>query len=86
MRHRSKISSSHQLQRPKRQATTTNPFLTKYAWGRSEVIEYKNARGERPLIALWAMIERFNYYRHTRATALTWVRGVGGREREEGSS
>ena len=30
-----------------KQATTTNPFLSKYAWGRSEVIEYKNARGER---------------------------------------
>jgi len=30
-----------------KQATATNPFMSKYAWGRSEVIEYKNDRGER---------------------------------------
>ena len=30
-----------------RQVTATNPFLSKYAWGKSEVIDYKNARGER---------------------------------------
>ena len=30
-----------------RQVTTTNPFISKYAWGRSEVIEYKSERGER---------------------------------------
>jgi dipeptidyl aminopeptidase/acylaminoacyl peptidase len=36
-----------------RQITATNPFLSKYAWGRSEVIEYKNARGERLQGALY---------------------------------
>ena len=30
-----------------RQVTTTNPFLSKYAWGRSEVIEFKTDRGAR---------------------------------------
>jgi dipeptidyl aminopeptidase/acylaminoacyl peptidase len=30
-----------------KQATTTNPFLSKYSWGTSEVVEYKNARGDR---------------------------------------
>jgi dipeptidyl aminopeptidase/acylaminoacyl peptidase len=30
-----------------KQATATNPFMSKYAWGRSEVIEFKNDRGER---------------------------------------
>ena len=30
-----------------KQATTTNPFLSKYSWGKSEVVEYKNARGDR---------------------------------------
>jgi dipeptidyl aminopeptidase/acylaminoacyl peptidase len=30
-----------------KQATTTNPFLSTFAWGKSEVVEYKNARGER---------------------------------------
>jgi dipeptidyl aminopeptidase/acylaminoacyl peptidase len=30
-----------------RQITTTNPFLSKLAWGRAEVIEFKNDRGER---------------------------------------
>ncbi len=30
-----------------RQVTKTNPFQSKYAWGRSELIEYKNERGVR---------------------------------------
>jgi len=30
-----------------RQVTTTNAFQSKYAWGRSELIEYKNERGVR---------------------------------------
>lgn len=30
-----------------KQVTTTNAFQSKYAWGRSEVVEYKSARGER---------------------------------------
>jgi dipeptidyl aminopeptidase/acylaminoacyl peptidase len=30
-----------------RQITATNPFLTKYAWGRSHVIEFKSDRGDR---------------------------------------
>jgi dipeptidyl aminopeptidase/acylaminoacyl peptidase len=30
-----------------RQATATNPLMSKYAWGRSEVVEYKSDRGER---------------------------------------
>lgn len=30
-----------------RQVTTTNAFMTKYAWGRSEVVEYKTDRGRR---------------------------------------
>ncbi len=30
-----------------KQVTATNPFLSKYAWGKSEVVEYKTARGER---------------------------------------
>jgi dipeptidyl aminopeptidase/acylaminoacyl peptidase len=29
------------------QVTTTNPFQSKYAWGRSEVVDYRTARGER---------------------------------------
>jgi dipeptidyl aminopeptidase/acylaminoacyl peptidase len=31
--------------RAARQVTTTNPFMSKYAWGRAEVVEFKNARG-----------------------------------------
>jgi dipeptidyl aminopeptidase/acylaminoacyl peptidase len=30
-----------------RQITTTNAFISKYAWGRSEVIEFRNDRGDR---------------------------------------
>ncbi len=30
-----------------RQVTETNPFATQYAWGHSELIEYKNPKGER---------------------------------------
>jgi dipeptidyl aminopeptidase/acylaminoacyl peptidase len=30
-----------------KQVTTTNPFLSKYAWGRAEIVEYKSDRGER---------------------------------------
>jgi dipeptidyl aminopeptidase/acylaminoacyl peptidase len=30
-----------------KQVTTTNPFQDKYTWGRAELVEYKNARGER---------------------------------------
>jgi dipeptidyl aminopeptidase/acylaminoacyl peptidase len=30
-----------------KQATATNPFMSKYAWGRSEVIEFKSDRGEK---------------------------------------
>jgi dipeptidyl aminopeptidase/acylaminoacyl peptidase len=30
-----------------RQATATNPFMSKYAWGRSEVVEFKSDRGEK---------------------------------------
>ena len=30
-----------------RQVTNTNPFLSKYAWGRSEIVEFKNDRGVR---------------------------------------
>ena len=30
-----------------RQITATNPFLSKYAWGRSEIIEFKTDRGDR---------------------------------------
>ena len=30
-----------------KQATRTNPFQERYAWGRSETIEYKNERGDR---------------------------------------
>ena len=36
-----------------KQVTTTNPFLSKYAWGKSEIVEYKNARGERLQGALY---------------------------------
>ena len=30
-----------------KQVTATNPFMSNYAWGRSEVVEYRNARGQR---------------------------------------
>lgn len=30
-----------------RQVTETNPFLDEYAWGRAELVEYENERGER---------------------------------------
>ena len=30
-----------------KQVTATNPFMAKYAWGRSETIEYKSERGQR---------------------------------------
>jgi dipeptidyl aminopeptidase/acylaminoacyl peptidase len=30
-----------------KQVTKTNPFQSDYAWGRSELVEYKNERGER---------------------------------------
>ncbi len=30
-----------------RQATTTNPFMGDYAWGRAELVEYRSQRGER---------------------------------------
>jgi dipeptidyl aminopeptidase/acylaminoacyl peptidase len=30
-----------------KQATATNPFMSKYAWGRSEVVEFRSDRGER---------------------------------------
>jgi dipeptidyl aminopeptidase/acylaminoacyl peptidase len=30
-----------------RRASETNPFQSKYAWGRNELIEYKNERGDR---------------------------------------
>jgi dipeptidyl aminopeptidase/acylaminoacyl peptidase len=33
--------------RDARQVTTTNPFQSKYAWGRSELVEYKSERGAR---------------------------------------
>lgn len=33
--------------------TNTNPQQDKYAWGRSEIVEYKNARGERTQGALF---------------------------------
>jgi dipeptidyl aminopeptidase/acylaminoacyl peptidase len=31
--------------RSARQATNTNPFMARYAWGRAEVVEFKSARG-----------------------------------------
>jgi dienelactone hydrolase len=30
-----------------RQATTTNPFMADYAWGRAELVDYRSERGER---------------------------------------
>jgi dipeptidyl aminopeptidase/acylaminoacyl peptidase len=36
-----------------RPVTATNPQQQKYAWGRAELVEYKNARGERTLGALF---------------------------------
>ncbi|MFW6202317.1 MAG: alpha/beta hydrolase family protein, partial [Gemmatimonadota bacterium] len=33
--------------RDAQRVTETNPFQTEYAWGRSELVEYENARGER---------------------------------------
>jgi len=30
-----------------RSATTTNPFMAEYAWGRAELVEYRSQRGER---------------------------------------
>ena len=36
-----------------RQVTATNPFQSKYAWARSEVIEFRSARGERLQGALY---------------------------------
>lgn len=33
--------------------TTTNPFQTKFAWGRSDIVEYKSDRGERLQGALY---------------------------------
>jgi len=36
-----------------RVVTRTNPQQEKYAWGRSEIVEYKNARGERTQGALF---------------------------------
>ena len=36
-----------------RTVTSTNPQQDKYAWGRSELVEYKNARGERTQGALF---------------------------------
>ena len=36
-----------------RQVTDTNPFAGQYAWGRSELIEYKNPKGERLQGALY---------------------------------
>ena len=36
-----------------RQVTKTNEFQSKYAWGRSELIEYKNRRGQRLQGALY---------------------------------
>jgi dipeptidyl aminopeptidase/acylaminoacyl peptidase len=36
-----------------RQVSATNPFQENYAWGRSELIEYKSARGERLQGALY---------------------------------
>jgi dipeptidyl aminopeptidase/acylaminoacyl peptidase len=36
-----------------RAVTGTNPQQDKYAWGRSEIVEYKNARGERTQGALF---------------------------------
>jgi dipeptidyl aminopeptidase/acylaminoacyl peptidase len=36
-----------------RAVTNTNPQQEKYAWGRSEIVEYKNARGERTQGALF---------------------------------
>lgn len=36
-----------------KQATNTNPFQSKYAWGRAELVEYKSARGERLQGALY---------------------------------
>jgi dienelactone hydrolase len=33
--------------RSAKQVTTTNPFLSKYAWGRSEVVEFTSGRGQR---------------------------------------
>jgi dipeptidyl aminopeptidase/acylaminoacyl peptidase len=36
-----------------RQVTNTNPFQADYAWGRSSIVEYKNAKGERLQGALY---------------------------------
>jgi dipeptidyl aminopeptidase/acylaminoacyl peptidase len=36
-----------------RQVTNTNPFHADYAWGRSSLVEYKNAKGERLQGALY---------------------------------
>ena len=36
-----------------KQVTATNPFLSKYSWGKAEIVEYKNARGERMQGALY---------------------------------
>ena len=36
-----------------KQVTKTNPFQSNYAWGRSEVVEYKSERGERLQGALY---------------------------------
>jgi dienelactone hydrolase len=36
-----------------KQVTKTNPFQSNYAWGREELIEYKNSRGERLQGALY---------------------------------
>lgn len=30
-----------------RQATTTNPFMSEYAWGHAELVEYRSERGQR---------------------------------------
>ena len=35
------------------QVSDTNPFQKDYAWGRSELIDYKNERGERSQAALF---------------------------------
>jgi len=47
-----------------RQATETNPFQNQYAWGRSELVEYKNSHGERLQGALFypAHFERGRQY------------------------
>ncbi len=47
-----------------RQVTETNPFQRRYAWGRGELVEYKNSRGDRLQGALFypANYERGRQY------------------------